>query len=97
MTWWGLGDISEVTRLLSRITHLGKKRSVGNGNVNAWDVRRVDESECWEGFPVMRDGFPLRHLPLDFPGVNPEATRRIGCLTYPYWLTSAEQEVYAPA
>lgn len=96
LTWWAIGDPDGVRELLALIGYLGKKRSVGNGKVDRWDVREVAETELWDGFPVMRDGYPLRHLPWDWPGLADDCFQRMGCLSYPYWLVSAEEMVAAP-
>ena len=55
----------------------------------------MKECEPWDGFPVMRDGKPLRPLPPDWPGlVDPEMG--YSCVTYPYWLAEAEDVCAVP-
>jgi hypothetical protein len=66
MTWWCLGDANEIRALLVEIRYLGKKRDVGLGTIARWEVERC---ESWDGFPVVRDGKPLRTLPTDWPGL----------------------------
>ena len=83
LTWWCMGEPELIRLLLSACTHLGKKRSVGLGRVERWDVR---EADTWPGFPVVRDGIPLRPLPLDWPGlVDYDVEMRN--LTFPYQVT----------
>lgn len=86
LTWWCIGDRAQVEDLLSGVLFLGKKRNVGLGKVERWSVEPCD---TWPGFPVVRDGAPLRPLPLDWPGLvdPPQAFRT---LTYPYWDHSKE-------
>lgn len=81
LTWWAIGDGPAVAELLGLVSYVGKKRSTGLGSVARWDV---DPCEPWPGFPVVRDGKPMRHLPPDWPGlVDPPHAMRT--LTYPYW------------
>src|SRR6185503_291310 len=65
--WYCVGDADPIRSLLCHVTHLGKKRSVGKGEIAAWIV---EECDAWKGFPIVRDGKPLRPLPLDWPGVT---------------------------
>lgn len=67
MDWWCVGDADAIRDLLAWIGYLGKKRSVGLGRVRSWTV---EPCEPWgEGFPVAREGQPLRTLPADWPGL----------------------------
>lgn len=92
-TWWCIGDPQGVRALLSLIHHLGKRRAVGRGRVAEW---RVEPCEPWgDGFPVLRDGAPLRSLPLDYEGVTDGAVT-LASLTPPYWMAALHEEVYTP-
>lgn len=93
ITWWCLGDADGVRDLLGWVHYLGRKRAVGLGRVRAWSV---EPCEPWPGFPVLRDGMPLRSLPLDWPEVSPEADRAMMVLRPPYWAHDRRTEVYAP-
>jgi len=56
--WYCVGDKVEIERLLSLVTHLGKKRSQGFGRVWRWDV------EPWsEDWSIWRDGHLTRGVP----------------------------------
>lgn len=92
LVWYLIGELVEIRQLLALISHLGKRRGVGYGKVSRW---QVDECETWDGFPVVRDGQPLRHLPPDWPGLVDPALR-LGNTSYPYWRRSTEQEIAAP-
>lgn len=88
MFWYAMGDACAVRDLIALVSHLGKKRSVGIGRVRSWTV---DDVEPWEGFPVLRDGRPMRSLPLDWPGLDSyRVEQRV--LTPPYWERWREQE-----
>lgn len=87
--WYAVGDADAVLELLSLVTHLGKKRSVGKGEVQSWSVTR--DVAPWDGFPVVREGRPLRALPLDWPGVR-DADRARRVLSPPYWQRWREEE-----
>ena len=91
--WFAIGDAAEALRLLRCVSHLGKRRGVGRGQVREW---LVEPFEPWgAGFPVVRDGRPLRPLPPDWPGlVDPMLSR---CSpTYPYWDKSTETVCAVP-
>lgn len=93
MQWWCIGDENDVADLLSTVTHLGKRRGVGLGRVTRWTV---EPCEPWDGFPVVRDGAPLRNLPLDWPGLNnPRVT--MGVLSFPYWDRRNEEALACPS
>lgn len=96
MTWYAVGNAEAVRELLVWVTHIGKHRAVGYGAVESWEVREETEPP-WDGFPVIDPhGMPLRNLPRDWPGVNHDARRRIGRLTFPYWLKTGTEELLCP-
>lgn len=91
--WYCDGDAAEIERLLSYVTHLGKKRSHGFGEVLSWTVAPC---ETWDGFPVLLDGKPLRPLPAGYPGlVDPPLAYRV--LSPPYWQHHREELVACPS
>lgn len=86
LRWWCVGEPQEIFDLLGLVSYLGKKRSTGNGYVRGW---LVEPCEPWdEGFPVVRDGKPMRPLPPDWPGLVEPATA-VKVLTFPYWNRAA--------
>ena len=95
LRWWCVGDRTRVGELLELVTHIGRRRAVGEGEVRAWSV---EPCEPWgDGFPVLGPaGEVLRHLPHDTEGVG-EHVPRIGCVTFPYWLRTEEDSILAPA
>lgn len=94
LTWWCVGEQAEIADLLSIVHYIGKKRSVGLGAVDRWSV---EPCEAWEGFPVLRNGLPLRPLPTDWPGLSDESDRAMARRTYPYWVRSQEEESAVPS
>lgn len=94
LLWYAIGDAPAVEDLLGDVGYLGKRRAVGLGRVVEW---RVEACEPWgDGFPVVRDGQPLRPLPLDWPGLaDPPVAYRT--LTYPYWDHTREEPCAVPA
>lgn len=87
LRWWIIGEADEIRALLSLIDNVSKKRSVGLGRVAEWRVRALDEGERWAGFPIIRDGAPLRPLPPDTAGLTgARCDLRLATMTYPYWL-----------
>lgn len=43
LEWYAVGDRAEIERLLSGVTHIGKKRSQGFGRVSRWTVKEWPE------------------------------------------------------
>lgn len=83
LEWYAVGDLEGIRALLALVSHVGRHRGVGQGRVERWEVEPV---EPWPGFPVVRDGAPLRPLPWAWPGVRvEECTIGHECLTPPYW------------
>jgi len=82
MRWYCLGEAEAIRDLLSDVRYLGRYRGSGKGKLaGPWIVAPC---EPWEGFPVLREGKPLRPLPLDYPGLM--APRHgFRCLAPPYW------------
>lgn len=67
ITWYGVGDIKKVRSLLPNCTSLGKKRSVGNGQVRKWTVEAIAEDwHLWKDGMLMRP-YPLELMPKDRP------------------------------
>lgn len=92
--WYLVGDESAVADLLSEVTHLGKRRAVGRGAVARWDATPC---EPWgDGFPVVRDGKPMRPLPIDYPGLDAPDTG-YSTLTYPYYQHTEERLCAVPS
>lgn len=68
VVWWAIGDAEGILDHLAQVTHIGGMRAHGLGEVASW---AVEPCESWgDGFPVIRDGVPLRALPADTPGVS---------------------------
>lgn len=96
ITWYCIGDRAEILMRLAWITHLGKRRGVGLGRVAQWTC---EPCESWgEGFPVIRDGRPLRNLPLDAMDAEAaQAHEGFGCVTYPYFERDREELCLVPS
>jgi CRISPR type IV-associated protein Csf3 len=93
--WWCIGDEREVEALLMGwVGYLGKKRSVGLGRVMHW---HVEECEPWDGFPVLRDGHPMRPLPADWPGLVDGYEPAYRVLSPPYWQVERQELCAVPA
>jgi len=93
--WWAIGDADGVRELLMYVGYLGKRRGVGLGRVREW---RVGPCESWgEGFPVVRDGYPTRALPLDVSGIADDAERAMHAILPPYWAHTRRVEAWVPS
>jgi hypothetical protein len=91
--WWCVGDAESIRELLLGVTRLGARRRHGCGAVRSWIV---DPCEPWDGFPVLREGMPLRPLPLDFPGASTESRKSFRNLTYPYFMKERAELLLCP-
>jgi CRISPR type IV-associated protein Csf3 len=92
VSWFAVGDGTAIRELLDCIGHLGKRRAVGLGKVLRWTV---EECDPWDGFPVVRDGKPLRPLPTDWHGVT-ESKLGLCTITFPYWDHAKEDMCLLP-
>lgn len=91
--WYLVGDRDAVEDLLGEVTHLGKRRGAGRGAVARWEV---EPCEPWgDGFPIVREGKPMRPLPVDWPGLV-EPTTGYNTLSFPYYEHTAEQLCAVP-
>jgi len=54
---WCIGNADEIARLLPPLTHIGKKRSMGFGEVRRWNI------EPAASFDLVRDGRLTRSMP----------------------------------
>jgi hypothetical protein len=86
--WWCVGDREAILPLLQLVWYLGKRRAVGLGKVVRWTA---EPCEPWEGFPVLRDGYPLRPLPMDWPEVAEDSDVGMHVLRPPYWQHQKEE------
>lgn len=81
LEWYCLGDSDGIRESLATIHNLGRHRGVDYGRVVEW---RVEPCDPWEGFPVLRDGVPLRPLPIDWDGLV-EYAHAYRVMDPPYW------------
>jgi len=95
VTWYCLGERDALIGLLKFCKFLGKKRSVGNGKVSAWSVLECLE---WEGFPVVKQGKPLRPLPPSWPGLKEPSMAYVvlGSVGVCYWDHTAKELCAVP-
>lgn len=94
VTWYALGNIESVRSILQSCRYLAKYRGTGHGRIREWTV---EPTKPWdEGFPIMQTGMPLRPMPLDVPGLSPEAPQGYATVCPPYWLHEREELVAVP-
>lgn len=93
LTWVCIGDDEQIKILLRGVTRLGSYRRDGIGRVRRWTV---DLCEPWSGFPVLRDGLPLRSLPLDYPGLATGHRTGMASIRPPYWEPTYQQLLAIP-
>lgn len=88
IVWCCIGDEKQVRELLLGVTRIGSYRRDGIGKVRRWEV---EQCETWDGFPVLRDGIPLRSLPPDYPGLDIDHRTGYAALRFPYWEPSHQE------
>lgn len=93
LTWHCVGDPDRILDLLGHVTALGGRRRHGVGHVRSW---HVDPCELVDGALCLIDGRPMRALPLDWPGVDPESRRALRNLTFPYYLRETQELLWVP-
>lgn len=94
--WWCVGDRERIMGLLSCVHYLGKYRASGKGRLDLHGTPwTVEPCETWDGFPLLRDGRPLRHLPLDWPGLG-EHSQQLRPLSFPYFDHTREELCACP-
>lgn len=76
VTWYALGDLDEVRRLVEGMVSIGKKRNIGSGTVRSWLVEPCDEDRS-----TIVDGVAQRRLPVGACD-GPEGW---GAIRPPYW------------
>jgi len=92
--WWCLGDDNLIELALRDVHAIGKFRGSGKGRVREWSV---ETCEPWGvGFPVLRDGEPMRPLPLKYPGLREGAFVAYHTLRPPYHLRMLEEPCAMP-
>lgn len=94
LVWYCLGDADAIRELLWEVHYIGRFRGAGKGEIVEW---RVEACEPWEGFPIMRDGQPLRPLPEETPGAVEDALRSFVVLRPPYWDHTREEPCLVPS
>lgn len=96
ITWYALGDADGILDLVSDVFYLGKHRAIGRGRIEegSW---KVEPCEPWgDGFPVARNGKPLRPLPFGWPGVSASSRSGYATLKPPYWMSAKEEACFLP-
>lgn len=82
-----IGDLAEIQRLLPLISHIGKRRAAGMGEVRAWGVEALPALSI--GDLLIRDHRLSRPIPLDarhlIEGWMPDAGATLTGWTPPYW------------
>jgi len=92
LTWYAVGDLEDVLKLCSTVTHIGKKSAQGLGAVDYWTVEPWPED--WSEF---RDGRLMRAIPVELglpEGVTGRMTQQ--GIRPPYWHSEHQRVCYTP-
>jgi CRISPR type IV-associated protein Csf3 len=89
-----VGHAEWIERLLSRITHIGKKHSQGYGRVRRWDVRALPGDPIPSWALVDTEGTVIRPMPVAIAQDIDAAGRVVhGGWRPPYWLREDWTEI----
>jgi CRISPR type IV-associated protein Csf3 len=75
-----IGGVDEIMRLLSMVTHLGKKRSAGSGAVAKWEIEEMETIDC-----LQKNGKLIRPVPARFKDIGADEPPQLIGWTTPYW------------
>lgn len=81
-----VGDPEEIARLLEQITHIGKYRSIGYGEVDTWEITML--SDTYDKTIILDDGRLIKDIPvsaLETFGWATEEEPVMTAWTPPYW------------
>ncbi len=66
--WWSIGNIDEVSKMLSAVTSIGKHRGIGYGQVSKWSVRQSpSDYHLWGKNGQLMRPIPVECCPADVP------------------------------
>ncbi len=97
--WYAVGDLEEIKRLLSTVTHIGKKGVQGWGRVRRWEIRKQeDDWSVWRDGKLMR-GIPIEAYMKERTGqeIPPDLTIANYGIRPSYWKRSNQRQVVMPA
>jgi len=68
INWYAIGDVEGVQSLLEPCTSLGKKRSIGNGQISRWQTIPIEyDWHLWGKNGELMRPIPLECMPVDRP------------------------------
>lgn len=92
VTFYYNGNLGECERLLRCVSHLGKDRDKGYGQVRGVDVEEMDED-----YSLFRDGVAMRPIPYRYIRDRGIPTRMMTlAYTLPYWWRSNAEPCIVP-
>lgn len=74
------GNLEELTRLLSQVRHLGKKRAVGGGQVCDFSIAPIDAD-----YSIIKDGIAMRSIPCNMLKSFSDIRAMRLAYTFPSW------------
>lgn len=91
ITYYVCGDETVIRRLLSKLRFLGKKSSLGWG-----EIERIELAQTYEDFSIQRSGKLMRNVPVDNSFNLKSDKISLFRLTHPYWKKSDLKECIVP-
>lgn len=91
ISWFVVGDKSEIKELLQTVTHIQKKRSYGNGEVREWEIKLI-----YNDYHLWRDNKLMRPVPVKLIDQKLDNPQLIWGWRSPAWLSTNKELCYMP-
>lgn len=90
--YYARGDGEEISSLLKNLRHIGKKSSLGWGEIEKIEIEKIDED-----YSLVKDGLIMRNIPKE-NSLGVEDTGRVSLfrLQHPYWKRTDMVECLMP-
>lgn len=91
ISWFVVGDKSEIKELLQTVTHIQKKRSYGNGEIREWEIKLI-----YNDYHLWRDNKLMRPVPVKLIDQKLDNPQLIWGWRSPAWLAANKELCYMP-
>ena len=91
ISWFAVGDKSEIDTLLKPVTHIQKKRSYGNGEIINWEI-----STAYDDYSLWYDDKLMKPIPVRLIDRKLDNPKMIWGWKSPAWLAANKELCYMP-